>query len=137
MAHLETNTTAGSDRSSSSDSKPMDADMSDEIRLTFLVPSNERYTRTFKITDSVHNAKQMLLDDWPAELGAKPGTISEIRLLYGGNFLDNSSTLSVVKRYPDAPTVVHMMINRSKAMEKDGIVDLSYAQEVWSMYLAV
>ncbi|KAI9475105.1 hypothetical protein LPJ55_004611 [Coemansia sp. RSA 990] len=137
MAHLETNNTVGSDRSSSSGSKPMDTEMSDEIQLTFLVPSNERHTRTFKITDTVYNAKQMLLEDWPAELGSKPGTISEIRLLYGGNFLDNSSTLSVVKRYPDAPTVVHMMINRSKAVEKDGIVDLSYVQEAWSTYLAV
>ncbi|KAJ2845770.1 hypothetical protein IWW36_004649, partial [Coemansia brasiliensis] len=118
MAHLEANNSVSSDRSSS-DSKPMDSELSDEIQLTFLIPSNERYTRAFKITDTVYNAKQMLLDDWPAQLGSKPATSSEIRLLYGGTFLDNSSTLNVVKRYSDAPTVVHMMINRSKAVEKD------------------
>ncbi|KAJ2691461.1 hypothetical protein H4R19_006365 [Coemansia spiralis] len=115
---------AGSGRASSdggSGAAPSDA--TGDIQLTFLIPSNERHTMAFQVGDSVQHAKQALLDGWPAQFGPAPTMMSELKLLYGGSYLDNSSTLGAVKRYSDAPTVVHLMVSRSKAPEKEGIVE--------------
>ncbi|KAJ1843093.1 hypothetical protein LPJ70_003533, partial [Coemansia sp. RSA 2708] len=81
-----------------------EAEASDEVHISFLVPSNERYTRVFKTADTAQHAKQTLLDEWPSQFGAKPAALADLKLLYGGNFLDNSASLDVVKRYPDGPT---------------------------------
>ncbi|KAJ1730126.1 hypothetical protein LPJ61_003183 [Coemansia biformis] len=110
----------------SSDSGPATtpADASDDIQLTFLIPSNERHTLALRVGDSVQHAKQTLLDGWPAQFGAAPTALSELKFLYGGSYLDNAATLDAVKRYPDAPTVVHLMISRNKAQDKEACKDI-------------
>ncbi|KAJ2078625.1 hypothetical protein H4R24_004351 [Coemansia sp. RSA 988] len=115
--------TGGSGGRGSSDSSPTDAAMGDDIQLTFLTPSNERCTMAFKISDSVQLAKETLLNNWPTQFGPKPVALSELKLLYSGNYLNSGSSLEVVKRYPDAPSVVHLMIVRSKDLDKEGIVE--------------
>ncbi|KAJ2616187.1 hypothetical protein H4S08_000892 [Coemansia sp. RSA 1365] len=124
VAHEEfaTKTGGGSGRMSS-DSSPSDAVLGDNIQLTFLIPSNERCTMSFKIRDSVQHAKEALLNNWPAQFGLKPAALSELKMLYSGNYLNNGSSLEVVKRYPDTPSVVHLMIVRSKDIDKEGIVE--------------
>ncbi|KAJ2125685.1 hypothetical protein IW147_000745 [Coemansia sp. RSA 720] len=84
---------APSSERGSIDSRPTEAEATDEVQLTFLIPSNERYTKVFNISDTAQHAKQTLLDDWPAQLGPKPASPSDLKLLYGGNFLDNNTTL--------------------------------------------
>ncbi|PIA19569.1 hypothetical protein COEREDRAFT_78900 [Coemansia reversa NRRL 1564] len=91
--------TGGGSGRVSSGSSSSDAALGDGIQLTFLIPSNERCTMAFKISDSVQQAKEALLNNWPAQFGSKPTALSELKLLYLGNYLNNGSSLEGKKRY--------------------------------------
>ncbi|KAJ1996305.1 hypothetical protein GGI26_000022 [Coemansia sp. RSA 1358] len=99
----------------------------DEIEITFLMQSGEKATCEFKTTDSILEAKEKLIAKWPNELGAKPSSALELKLLYSGRYLENDSVLTTVQRYADHPTVVHLMVNYNRSSPKEAKKDVSKA----------
>lgn len=109
-----------STQSSSSLAGDGDNAVANAMTVTFLLITGDKYVSTFAPEDTVLHAKEMLMGEWPKNFGMQPETVSCLRLLYMGHFLDDSATLRESKLQLGENTTVHLMIRTNDTPEKEG-----------------
>uniref|UniRef100_A0A7S1ERV6 Ubiquitin-like domain-containing protein n=1 Tax=Timspurckia oligopyrenoides TaxID=708627 RepID=A0A7S1ERV6_9RHOD len=87
-------------------------------KIRFLLPNDTSFTRDFEPQFTIARVKQSLLDDKPPELVEQlenssqvyPSSVTELRILLLGRFLEDSKTLTECNVSLDDVTTVHLSV---------------------------
>jgi len=103
--------------------------MTDQIGVRVRSVAGDWGPSNFAVTATVNGVKERLLLDWPRDgtLGPDaPSSVSDIRLILGGKFLDNTENLEALRRAlggdpAETPVItMHVVIRQSLAGKQSG-----------------
>ncbi|KAF8980778.1 Ubiquitin-like protein 3 [Podila verticillata] len=98
-------------------STPPSSSPDSTISLTLLLVSGARTTFTFAPTETIESVKAKVFGAWPKEwTEERPASPQNLKILYLGKFLADTSTLESNKIQLGTTTIVHLTI---KAPEQD------------------
>ncbi|KAJ1920554.1 hypothetical protein H4219_001254 [Mycoemilia scoparia] len=88
------------------------------VSLSYLMMATDcRYSLEFPETATVLDAKTALRGNWPADFGPKPTKVEQIRLIHGGKFIEDHTTLESNDIHEGKATV-HVIIRPLEAFDK-------------------
>ncbi|CAJ0839961.1 10422_t:CDS:2 [Entrophospora sp. SA101] len=95
----------------------------DKVSLTLLLVSGKRHTFSFDPNDTILTVKQKVFSNWPKEWADEtPSSISSLKIVYRGRFLEDISTLESNKILRGQPTIAHLTFKNILASDLEGLL---------------